>query len=157
VTALTSPAATNETSSPRGSVSKDNSAAEQTDICQGLSGKWALIYVALFAVAVTAIVIANRISLATVNDTLLLLHSFEMLQRFSSLWSNDNSNPLQAMFDIFPSGLRLDTINNLIARALFGPGVHVVFFYVTSGLCRCPQLLSSFEFGSGGGFALLGG
>jgi hypothetical protein len=94
--------------------------------CSRLS---AYIYLALFVPAIASVVLSNWKWNALVNDTLLLISSFDALERFSSLFSNANANPLQALFDIFPSGLRLDTIPNIIGRAAFGPGMHVDFFY----------------------------
>ena len=80
-------------------------------------------YLALFVAVIAAVVLLNSNNNAVINDTLLLISDFESLERFSSLWSNANANPLQALFDIFPSGHRLDAIPNLIAHALFGPGM----------------------------------
>lgn len=97
------------------------------------SKRSAFIYLAAFAVVFASVVLANWKWNALVGDTLLLFSSFEMLESFSSLFSNLNSNPLQAMFDIFPSALRLDTVPNLIARTLFGPGAHVEFVYSVYG------------------------
>lgn len=98
------------------------------------SVRWVTIYATLYAVAVAFIIVANRNWLASVNDTILLFSSFEMLERFSSPFSSANANPLQALFDLFPSGFRLDTIPGALGRLLFGPGVHVEFFYVSSAL-----------------------
>jgi hypothetical protein len=61
----------------------------------------------LFLPALACIVLANWRWNAIVNDTLLLFSSF---------------------------GLRLDTIPNMIGRVLFGPGMHVAFFYFFSGI-----------------------
>jgi hypothetical protein len=79
---------------------------------------------------VASVVLFNSNYNAVINDTLLLISNFESLERFSSLWSNANANPLQALFDIFASGHRLDAIPNIIAHALFGPGMHIEFFYI---------------------------
>jgi hypothetical protein len=98
------------------------------------SRRAAYIYLALFVPAFAFIVLSNWKWNATINDTLLLVSSFEMLERFSSLFSNANANPLQALFDIFPSGLRLDMTPNMIGRASFGPGMHTDFFYISSGV-----------------------
>jgi hypothetical protein len=98
------------------------------------SRRSAYIYLALFLPALACIVLSNWKWNAIVNDTLLLVSSFEMLERFSSLFSNANANPLQALFDIFPSGLRLDAIPNIVGRALLGPGMHVDFFYASCGV-----------------------
>jgi hypothetical protein len=94
--------------------------------CSRLS---AYIYLALFAPVMASVVLLNSDWNARIGDTLLLIADFESLERFSSLWSNANANPLQALFDIFPSGHRLDAIPNIIGQVLFGPGVHVDFFY----------------------------
>ena len=94
------------------------------------SRRSAYIYLALFVPAISCIVLSNWKWNAITGDTRLLISSFEMIERFSSLFSNANANPLQALFDIFPSGLRQDTIPNIIGRALFGPGMHIEFFYV---------------------------
>lgn len=98
------------------------------------SKRAALIYLILFIPSLTIIVVSNAPWNLIVNDTLLLVSSFEALERFSSLFSSANSNPLQALFDIFPSGLGVDAIPNLIAHAVFGPGMNVEFFYIFCGL-----------------------
>jgi hypothetical protein len=98
------------------------------------SSRAAYIYLALFAPAIASVVLSNWKWNAIVNDTLLLTSSFDALERFSSLFSNATANPLQGMFDNFPSGLRLDMIPNMIGRALFGPGMNVDFFYVFCGV-----------------------
>jgi hypothetical protein len=90
----------------------------------------ALSYLVLFAPVIAFVVLFNSNNNAVGGDELLMISDFEMLERFSSLWSNANANPLQAMFDIFPSGHRLDAIPNVIGHAFFGPGMHVDFFYI---------------------------
>lgn len=109
-------------------LSRDRAAARD------LSNRSAYIYLALFVPVLSSIVLSNWKWNALVGDTLLLTSSFEMLERFSSLFSNANANPLQALFDIFPSGLRRDAIPNIVGQALFGPGMHVNFFYICSGI-----------------------
>jgi hypothetical protein len=99
-----------------------------------LSRRSAYIYLALLIPVLTILVLANRKWSATVTDTLLLISNFEMLERFSSLFSNANANPLQALFDIFASGLRLDMVPNMIGRLLFGAGMHINFFYIFCGV-----------------------
>src|SRR5262249_42972196 len=94
-------------------------------------------YLALFVLLIAFVVVLNSNWNALINDTLLMISDFEGLERFSSLWSNANSNPLQALFDIFPSGHRLDAIPNVIGRALFGPGMHFDFL-----LACCAVLLA---------------
>jgi hypothetical protein len=97
------------------------------------SRRWAFIYLALFVPALAAIVLSNWQWNAISVDTLLLISSFEMVERFSSLFSNANANPLQALFDILPSGLRLDMVPNMVGRLVLGPGMHIDFFYIFSG------------------------
>lgn len=109
-------------------ISRDG--AEGADYSRGS----AFVYLALFVPALTCIIFSNWKYTASVNDTLLLVSSFDSLERFSSLFSNANTNPLQGLFDIFPSGLRLDTVPNIIGRVLFGTGMHVEFFYTFSGV-----------------------
>jgi hypothetical protein len=106
----------------------------RSDAGPDCSRRSAYIYLALFLPALACIVLANWKWNSVVNDTILLVSSFEMLERFSSLFSNANANPLQALFDIFPSGLRLDAIPNIVGRVLLGPGMHVDFFYLFCGI-----------------------
>ena len=104
------------------------------DAAPDCSSRSAYIYLALFVPALACVVLTNWKWNAIVNDTLLLVSSFDTIERFSSLFSNANTNPLQGLFDIFPSGLRLGAIPNVVGRALFGPGMHVDFFYICSGV-----------------------
>lgn len=99
-----------------------------------LSRRTAYLCLFLFALSIVCIVLANWRWNAITGDTLLFVSSIDMAQRFSSVFSNANSNPLQAMFDILPSGLRLDALPNLIWLALFGPGMNVEFFYICCGI-----------------------
>jgi hypothetical protein len=92
------------------------------------SRRSAYIYLALFAPVIVSLAWLNAYWNAIIDDTILLFSDFEGLTRFSSLWSNLNADPLQALFDIFPSGHRQDTVPNLLAQALFGPGMHITFF-----------------------------
>src|SRR5581483_3387582 len=108
----------------------------------GLSGpdftrRFAHFYLGLFIPLFAFLVLANSRWNARIDDTLLLISNFEALQRFSSLWSNANADPLQALFDIFPSGHRLDTLPGIIGARLFGPGMHIDFF-----LSFCGPLLA---------------
>lgn len=98
------------------------------------SRRTAHVYLGLFVPALATLVLANWKWNAVVNDTMLLESSFDMVATFSSMFSNANANPLQALFDIFPSGFRADLIPNVIGRPMFGPGLHVEFFYIFSGV-----------------------
>jgi hypothetical protein len=99
------------------------------DLSAGAAG----CYLALFVAVLACIVVSNGKWNRIVNDTMLLISSLEMTERFSSLFSNANSNPLQALFDIHASGLRLGAIPNLVANVIFGPGVDIEFFYIFCG------------------------
>lgn len=106
----------------------------RTDVGPDFSWRLTHVYLALFAITITCVVLSNWRWNANVNDTLLLFSSFDILARFSTLFSNANANPLEALFDIFPSGLRLDAIPNIIGRGMFGPRINVSFFYVCCGI-----------------------
>ena len=130
----------------------------RSDAGPDFSRRSAYLYLALFVPALACIVLLNWKWNGNVNDTLLLASSFDMLARFSSLFSNANANPLQALFDIFPSGLRLDTIPNLIGRALLGPGMNIDFFYVCCGiLLACAVAAMARAAGMRWGVAVLAG
>src|SRR5581483_1839035 len=113
---------------------RQDSTQSRNAIRSDISRRSALIYFILFAVALTALILHNSNWNAIIGDTLLLISDFEMLQRFSSFFTNANANPLQALFDIFPSGHRLDAIPNVVGAALFGPGMHIAFFYAFSAV-----------------------
>jgi len=116
------------------------------------------IYLGLFVPSLTLIIWSNADWNAITGDTLLLLSSLQALERFSSIFSVSNANPLQGLFDVFPSGLRLDSIANLIGRAFFGPGVHVEFFYLFNGVfLTCSVVLMARTVGLHWKVALLAG
>lgn len=92
------------------------------------SARSAYWYLALFVPVLACVSLANWRFNAIVNDTLLLFSSLEMTKRFSSLFSNENANPLQALFDIMPSGLRHGAL-----PTLFGTGIQTEFFYILCG------------------------
>jgi hypothetical protein len=115
-------------------------------------------YLALFVPVIAFVVLANSSRNGIIGDTLLMISDFESLERFSSLWSNANSNPLQALFDIFPSGHRLDAIPNIVGRALFGPGMHINFLLVCCAvLLACGVAAMARSVGLRWGVAALGG
>lgn len=123
-----------------------------------LSARAAYLYVALFVPGLALVVWSNADWNAITGDTLLLVSSFESLERFSSIFSLANSNPLQGLFDVFTSGLRLDTLPNLIGRALFGPGMDVTFFHYFNGVFLAAALIfMARTFGFGWNVSLLGG
>jgi hypothetical protein len=132
--------------------------AREGDAGPDCSRRAAYIYLALFVPAIACIVLLNWQWNASGSDTVLLISSFEMLERFSSLFSNANANPLQALFDIFPSGLRLDMSPNMIGRALFGPGMHIDFFYIfCAALLACAVAAMARAAGMRWGVAVLAG
>jgi hypothetical protein len=98
------------------------------------SPRSAYICLALFIPIIAGVAWLNARWNMVINDTILLFSDFEGIARFSSPWSNVNADPLQALFDIFPSGHRLDTIPNVVAQALLGPGMHVTFFYASCAI-----------------------
>ena len=99
-----------------------------------LSTPAAYLYLALFIPVISLIILSNWQWTGLVNDTLLLKTSFDGLERFSSLFSNAAANPLAELFDIPPSGLRLDMIPNLIWEALSGHRMNMDFFLVCSAI-----------------------
>jgi hypothetical protein len=130
----------------------------RSDAGPDFSRRSAYLYLALFVPALACVVLSNWKWNGNVNDTLLLVSTFDMLARFSSPFSNANANPLQALFDIFPSGLRLDTIPNIIGRALLGPGMNIDFFYVCCGiLLACAVAAMARAAGMRWGVAVLAG
>jgi hypothetical protein len=123
--------------------------------CSKLS---AYIYLALFVPLIASVVLLNTNWNALIHDTLLMISNFESLERFSSFWSNANANPLQALFDIFPSGHRLDAIPNIIGHALFGPGWHADFFLsFCAALLTCGVIAMARSIGTRWGVAVLAG
>src|SRR5262249_44448897 len=84
----------------------------------------------LFVLVTVFVVLRNSQWNNYSGDTRFHLSAYDMLERFSSLFSNANANPLEGLFDIFPHGLRLDMVPNLIWRAAFGPGMSLEFFFV---------------------------
>src|SRR5436190_881068 len=77
------------------------------------SRRAAYIYLALFVPALAVVLLSNSKFNWINNDAVLLFSSLEKLERYSSVFSNANANPLQALFDIFPSGLRLGALPSI--------------------------------------------
>jgi hypothetical protein len=90
----------------------------------------AYLYLGLFIPVITFVLLRNVEWNNHSADTKFHLSAYDMLERFSSLFSNANSNPLEGLFDIFPHGLRLDMLPNLLGRAWFGPGMSLEFFLI---------------------------
>src|SRR5262249_54062346 len=70
----------------------------------------AYFYLGIFTLVIAFIVLRNSNWNNTAADTKFHVSAYDMLERFSSLFSNANTNPLEGLFDIFPHGLRLDMI-----------------------------------------------
>jgi hypothetical protein len=87
----------------------------------------AYFYLGIFVLVIAFVVLRNTNWNGLIPDTMFHVSANDMLWRFSSLFSNANANPLEGLFDIFPHGLRLDMIPNLIGRTLFGPGMSLTF------------------------------
>ena len=90
----------------------------------------ACLYLGSFVPVIAFVVLRNSAWSNRAGDTESHLSAYDTLQRFSSLFSNANTNPLEGLFDILPNGVRLDMIPNLIGRAVFGPGMSLEFFLV---------------------------
>lgn len=90
-------------------------------------------YLLFFIFSFGLTIYANCDWLVITSDTLLLVSTLESLEKFSSLFEVANSNPLQGLFDIFPSGLRLGLIPNLLTNIIFNQEINIPFLYVFMG------------------------
>ena len=88
----------------------------------------------LFVLSFGLTIYANSDWLVITSDTLLLVSTLESLEKFSSIFEIANSNPLQGLFDIFPSGLRLGLIPSIISSHLFNQEINITFIYVFMGV-----------------------
>ena len=95
-----------------------------------ISRRTACLYLSVFVPVIAFVVLRNSEWTNHSADTRFHLSAYDMLERYSSLFSNANANPLEGLFDIFPHGLRLGILPNLIGRALFGPGMSLEFFLI---------------------------
>jgi hypothetical protein len=88
----------------------------------------------LFILSFGLTIYANSDWLVITSDTLLLVSTLESLEKFSSIFEIANSNPLQGLFDIFPSGLRLGLIPSIISSNLFNQEINIIFIYIFMGV-----------------------